>query len=59
MPFNLIEKVLHTLVHGRAIPKSQYLAHELAIIYARTGISMADLSLDCMRKYEVDCEIEK
>lgn len=40
---------------GGAIPKSQYLAHELAIIYARTGISMADSSLYWTRKYDVDC----
>ena len=54
MLFNLTGRVLHTLVHGRAIPKSQYLAHELAIIYARAGVSMADSSLDCTRKYEVN-----
>ena len=51
--FQSDRKVLHTLVHGRAIPKSQYLAHEFAIIYVRTGISMADSSPDCTRKYEV------
>ena len=37
MLFNLTGRVLHTLVHGRAIPKSQHLAHEPAIIYARIG----------------------